>query len=248
MWLVGDVQGYLEQLRNALRASAVIDASGHWSSDDESLVVVGDLVDRGPDGIGVIDFLMRLQVESRGAVEVLLGNHDVLLLAARAFPGDFGQRWRESGGQSSDLDRLTDAHVAWLRSLPALSLRGDVLLAHADALFYLGYGSSVWGVNYAIGEVLSSGDVATWSRLLDDFTEHRAFSGPEGCANLDRFLGTYGGKRLVHGHTPIARMLQQSPGSVTAPYIYCRDRCINVDPGIYLGGPGFAFRLSPSVL
>ena len=66
---------------------------------DARLWLVGDLVDRGPDGVGVIELVRRLQRE--GDVHCLLGNHELLLLAARRFPdvdaGDPGARFAASG-------------------------------------------------------------------------------------------------------------------------------------------------------
>jgi hypothetical protein len=76
---------------------------------------------------------------------------------------------------------------------------------------------------------------------LDAFAEHRAFLGADGCTRLDRALRTFGGKRLVHGHTPVPRVLGQAAETVTGPYVYCEGRCVNVDPGFYLGGHGFAY-------
>jgi hypothetical protein len=86
LWVVGDVQGFAEPLRRVLRQAGLIDAANAWSGGDATLAVLGDLVDRGPDGVGVIELLMRLQTEapaSNGRVVVVVGNHDILLLAAR---------------------------------------------------------------------------------------------------------------------------------------------------------------------
>jgi Calcineurin-like phosphoesterase len=248
LWIVGDVQGFLEPLRRVLTRAGLIDASGAWTGGGATLAVLGDLVDRGPDGVGVIELLMRLQAEagrSDGQVQVVIGNHDVLLLAVRKFPteGTFRETWRLSGGQDSDLVRLRGEHVDWLERLPAMLLEADVLMAHADALFYLEYGSGLADVNDGFASALRGRDADAYQRLLTAFTEHRAFLGPDGCAKLDRFLGTFGGQRLVHGHTPIPRMTRQPPETAISAYVYCGGRCVNVDPGLYLGGPGFAYRV-----
>ena len=60
--VVGDVHGCLDELRDLLDAV-------HYSSADR-LVFVGDLVDRGPDSVGVVRLAQDL-----GAVAVL-GNHE----------------------------------------------------------------------------------------------------------------------------------------------------------------------------
>jgi hypothetical protein len=190
---------------------------------------------------------MRLQSEALaagGRVEVVIGNHDILLLAACKFGEPFRDDWLDSGGVVSDLERLTDSHERWLCALPAMRLERDVLMQHADALFYAEYGVTPEEVNTSFRTILQGKDVPAWAQLLDAFSEHRAFLGYEGCEKLDRFLELYGGRRLVHGHTPISKVTQQPPESVTAPYEYCAGRCLNVDPGIYLGGNGFAYKVN----
>jgi hypothetical protein len=248
LWVVGDPQGFLTPLQGVLRSVGLIDADSEWSAGTSTLVVVGDLVDRGPDGVGVIEFLMRLQATSArqgGQVVVLIGNHDILMLAARQFGEPFMANWLESGGVLHDLEELSDAQAIWLRRLPAVIVKGDVLLLHADAMFYLQYGPSVAEVNGAFRRVLDSDDQAAWQRLLGQFGEHRAFLDPDGEANLQRYLGSFAAQTLIHGHTPVPRMLQVPPETVTEPYVYRDGRCVNVDPGIYLGGPGFAYQALP---
>ena len=94
------------------------------------------------------------------------------------------------------------------------------------------------------GAIIALGNRSRCERLLlDQFGEHRAFSGPDGEANLEAYLRAFGARQLIHGHTPVPRMLQAPPESVTAAYVYRDGRCVNVDPGMYLGGPGFAYRV-----
>ena len=53
---------------------------------------------------------------------------------------------------------------------------------------------------------------------------------------------------LIHGHTPVPRMLQVPAETVTAAHVYRAGRCVNVDPGMYLGGPGFAYHVTPPTM
>jgi hypothetical protein len=241
VWVVGDPQGWCAPLLRVLGEVKLIDADAHWTGKAARLVVAGDLVDRGPDGVGVIDLLMRLQLESDGRVQVVVGNHDVQLLAAHRFPS-MRQEWLDTGGVTTDLERLTGTHVEWLASLPAMLSFEGTLVTHADALFYREYGASLEEVNAAFGRVLQGDDLAQWKLLLDRFREHRAFVGANGETNLKEFLQTFGYRKLIHGHSPIARTLDVPPESVTQAYVYHAGRCVAVDPGIYLGGPGFAYR------
>ena len=253
MWVVGDVHGYVDKLRAALLQAGLIDDAASWRGGQATLAVLGDLVDRGPDGVGVIELLMRLEAEAStasGKLVAVLGNHDVLLLGACTFgPAALGRPgartdWRANGGHHTDLERLTPAHVAWLRQLPAMALEQDHLLVHADAGLYLEYGSSVEAVNQTVAQILGGRDRQAWNLLIERFTGHRAFLARDGEALLERYLATYGGRRLVHGHSPLARFTGQAPESVREPYVYREGRCINADPGHYLGGPGFCARLA----
>jgi Calcineurin-like phosphoesterase len=245
LWVIGDPQGFLTRLRGILTRIGLVDPPGNWTGGKATLAILGDLVDRGLDGIGVIELVMGLQQKARrvgGRVDVLLGNHDIFLLAAHRFP-QLLAHWQTIGGMLTDLDRLTREHVEWLCDLPAMLLHDDVLLVHADALLYLEYGRSLETVNAAFRQVLHGDDFAAWTRYFDEFSEHRAFSGEGGCAKLDEFLNTYGGRQLIHGHTPIARMRHVPPETVSEAYVYCEGRCVNVDPGLYLSpaAPGFAY-------
>ncbi len=195
MYVMGDIHGQYDKMVAALRAAGLIDEDNHWRGGRGTLWFMGDYFDRGPDGIAVVDLIRALQDEAAaagGRVGALLGNHDVLILAAHRFGdrrfGDqrFGARaggpggsflasWRANGGEDSDLARLSAAHVAWLRDLPALALSGGRLLAHADATFYQVYGRAVPAVNHAFRALLHSDDPTAWDKLLDYFSQRRAF-------------------------------------------------------------------------
>jgi hypothetical protein len=253
--VIGDIHGQREKLLDLMRGADLIDAHDAWNGAESRLWFMGDLVDHGPDGIGVIELVIQLQEQASqagGRVQVLLGNHDVLLLAAHRFgtrpvPGSeetFHGHWEESGGQAGDLERLTPDHVRWLSDLPAMVLQGDHLLVHADALLYADYGQSIEEVNRDLHELLQSDDAAHWHRLLDAFGEHRAFvDSGTGAAHAESFLALFGGQQIVHGHTPVTTMTGHPPEAVREPLLYAGGQCLDVDPGLYLGGTGFVYCL-----
>ena len=263
-YVVGDVHGLPGKLIPLLADAGLVDPGGMWGSGPlwrggrAALWFLGDLCDRGPSGIAVIMLVRRLQREAAavgGQVEALLGNHDVLLVAAAAFGAEspdgresFRAAWRRNGGVDSDLAGLTPHLAAWLATRPAMSHAGDALLVHADALFYEEYGDSVPAVNAGIRAVLAGRDPAAWDRLLDRFSQRRAFDSSRegGTERATAFLARYGGRRIVHGHTPIATVTGQSPATVHAPLVYADGLCANCDGGMYRGGPGFVYRLPDS--
>jgi hypothetical protein len=256
MYVIGDIHGQYDKMIVALRDAGLIDAAGHWAAGEATLWFMGDYFDRGPDGIAAIDAIMTLQAEATaagGRVGALIGNHDVLTLAAWRFGdrpsggpgGTFLAAWRANGGVESDLARLDGRRVAWLRARPAMAVDGGRLLAHADATFYQVYGRSVGEVNRTLRDLLAGDDDRAWDLLLDYFSQRRAFQDPvRGPERVRRFLTLYGGREFVHGHTPIGKLTGQRPEAVTRPYVYAGGLAIDVDAGMYLGGRGFVACLS----
>src|SRR2546426_12549058 len=57
-----------------------------------------------------------------------------------------------------------------------------------------------------------------------------------------RFLSIFGGRQLIHGHTPISAMRRCPPEKVDSPWIYAGGQCVNVDGGMFLGGSGFVYQ------
>ncbi len=256
VYVVGDVHGHLDRLVAGLGDAGLLTPEAAWAGGDSTLWFIGDLFDRGPDGILALDLVMRLEREaadSGGAVRMLLGNHEVLILSVHRFykpPTEdvgiaFVLDWMLNGGRPSDLAGLGPEHVEWLCERPCLALEGDALLVHADSTFYTRYGRSVEEVNERVRSILRSDDARAWGQLLSDFTERHAFDdgSPSGRMRAESFLRTFGGRRLVHGHTPIPGVTGAPPETVRRPHVYANGLCVNVDGGMYLGGPGFVYRL-----
>ncbi|MFP5254170.1 MAG: serine/threonine protein phosphatase, partial [Actinomycetes bacterium] len=54
LFVVSDIHGYLDDFRSSLRSAGLLGDDDTWTGGDARLWVLGDLVDRGPDGIGVV--------------------------------------------------------------------------------------------------------------------------------------------------------------------------------------------------
>jgi hypothetical protein len=261
--IMGDVHGQLSKVRRILVNEAqVMDPHDRWVGGDATLCFVGDYVDRGPDGIGCIDLIMSLErqaADAGGRVIALLGNHDILFMAAYLYPNKrssgplriFRRDWEASGGVASDMERLTALHLDWLRVRPAMMLIDDLLLIHADSLLYYRYGKSVEEVNQALSDVLHGDNRGAWDRLLDHFGSRFAFMDDpkdrldrSGVERAREFLKRYGGRRIVHGHTPIPKVTDLLPEEVDRPFGYADGLCINVDAGMYSGSEGFIYRVA----
>ena len=120
LFLVGDLQGCAGALERLL---ALID----FSPSRARLVVLGDLVNRGPGSLAV---LRRLQGFGDAAT-CLLGNHDLHLLAVA-----HGARKLHRGDTFGDVlaDSERAAHLEWLRARPLASEAAGWLCVHAGVV------------------------------------------------------------------------------------------------------------------
>src|SRR5712691_559010 len=185
IYIIGDVHGHLKKLVKLLQDAQLIDAGHSWKAGRATLWFMGDFVDRGPDGIAVLDLVMRLQSEaaaSGGTVASLLGHHEMLLLEAYRFRrrstglgSNFLTRWKQNGGNRKDIASLTLRHIDWMAHLPAMALVDDYLFIHADAPFYIKCGRTVDEVNAAFNKLLSRSDALAWEEMLEEFARRGAF-------------------------------------------------------------------------
>jgi hypothetical protein len=80
---VSDIHGAYDAMVDTLRNAGVLDVELGWSGGSTHLVIVGDILDRGPDSRDAMDLLMRLEREAEaagGMVHVLIGNHEAMNL------------------------------------------------------------------------------------------------------------------------------------------------------------------------
>ncbi|KAA9002655.1 bis(5'-nucleosyl)-tetraphosphatase (symmetrical) [Affinibrenneria salicis] len=118
-YLIGDVHGCLAELQALL-------AQVSFDPQRDTLWLTGDLVARGPDSLGVLRYVRSLG----DSVRVVLGNHDLHLLAVYA-----------GISRSKPKDRLmpllnapdADELINWLRHQPILQVDDErrLVMAHA---------------------------------------------------------------------------------------------------------------------
>jgi bis(5'-nucleosyl)-tetraphosphatase (symmetrical) len=119
-WLVGDVQGCDASLQRLLQVVG-------FSPSRDHVVVLGDLVNRGPDSAAVLQRLRALG----GSASAILGNHDLHLLAVAA-----GARATSAQDTLGDVllhpDR--DGLLRWLQRRPLALERAGWLCVHAGVI------------------------------------------------------------------------------------------------------------------
>lgn len=150
IYAIGDVHGRLDLMRQLL--SLIV---RHYHNTDLKakqilILFLGDVIDRGPQSARCLERIMNL-VELRGA-QLLLGNHEDMLLASLDGDQDAQTAWLRHGGDqtlesygielpSKDEDSvdfaerlragLPDEAVAFLKSRPTSYRSGDYLFVHA---------------------------------------------------------------------------------------------------------------------
>lgn len=250
LFVASDVHGHHGALVEALRGRGLVGEDAEWTGGDARLWILGDLFDRGRDGVRVVRLLRGLAAEAAeagGLVDTLLGNHELLMLGSRRFGGDgfadvdgqerqFLHWWVINGGFEDDLEELTDDEAEWLRTRRVIHLADRSLLVHSDTEAYLGYGRSVEAVNEAARAVLASDEPEEWWQLFRELTRRHEFMGPDGPARVRGMLRSFGGEELVHGHSTIPDTTGLEPGDVAEARRYCEDLVLNVDGGVYQGG------------
>ena len=66
-YVMSDIHGCYDQMVEALK---------HWDKEKEHLVIMGDLIDRGPESLKVVRHLMDLKANNIDNVTILMGNHE----------------------------------------------------------------------------------------------------------------------------------------------------------------------------
>ena len=124
-YLIGDIQGCNQAFQTLLEKVS-------FSPSTDHIYLLGDLVNRGPDSLGVLRFCMAHE----GSIHPVLGNHDLHLLAAAHGIRTTGQRdTLQAILAAPERERLLD----WLARQPLVRhlqspKKQDLLLLHAGVL------------------------------------------------------------------------------------------------------------------
>ena len=175
IFAIGDIHGCYDKL------VALIDQLKINYSQD-TVVFLGDYIDRGPDSFQVVDYLLKFKAKHPNTI-FLKGNHEALLM--RYLTGQdrpiylvHGGRqtltsYRQSTMRPPD-DPIPPEHIDFFNSLDLYHATDDYIFVHA-------------GIRPGVPMAQQSEDDLLWIRkdFLEDPRDH--------------------GMLVVHGHTPVDR-------------------------------------------
>ena len=166
---IGDIHGCIKTFRALVKDELQLTSNDH-------LIVLGDIIDRGPDSKGVIDEIIALR--ERGIrVQVLQGNHEEMMINASQ-SNESNDYWLRNGGQET-LESFGVKHVS---EIPISYLdfirHTELYIETADTIFVHA------GLNFSKTDPFSDYNSMKWIRKMEiDPTK-------------------IGNRPIVHGHVP----------------------------------------------
>lgn len=130
---IGDVHGCSRTLRKMVEEVLRL-------KPYDTLYLLGDYIDRGPDSLGALDYLLDLQV-SGFDIRPLRGNHEEMLLRAVSDPSA-RNIWYGNGGWGTmrelgidSPESIPQRYIDFLAKLPYLLITKDYVFVHAGLDF-----------------------------------------------------------------------------------------------------------------
>jgi len=80
---IADIHGAYDAMVTTLKNAKILNDDLGWVGGESHLVIVGDILDRGPKSRAAMDLLIRIEDEASqagGNVHILIGNHESMLL------------------------------------------------------------------------------------------------------------------------------------------------------------------------
>ncbi|MBI3141309.1 MAG: serine/threonine protein phosphatase [Bacteroidetes bacterium] len=205
-WVIGDIHGYVNTFKSLVQKIA--------PGPDDRVILLGDLVDRGPDVKGVLDAIIQYRQEGID-MPSLRGNHDDLMYKS----------WASSKGRKGLFQKLrpNEAHKGWER------MGGKSTLMSFGAGKVTQIGEEYFRLIEEMYHYLEDDDFL-YVHAGFDFKRENPFENVEDMMWIRDFQVDFdksGGRKVVHGHTPLDIEFIQDV--VAHPE---RDRFIALDNGI----------------
>ncbi|MBS1920531.1 MAG: metallophosphoesterase [Bacteroidetes bacterium] len=135
LFILSDIEGNFDAFRKLLQAGGVINQNFDWTFGKGDLVLIGDLVDRGPQVTEVLWLIYSLEEKAKAAggyVHYILGNHEIMELSSDL------RYLNEKYLQSTSALQIPYATLIgdnteigrWLRTKNVMEIVGDMLFVH----------------------------------------------------------------------------------------------------------------------
>lgn len=205
-YAISDIHGCLQTFRSLLEDTIVF-------NKNDTLFLLGDYIDRGPDVKGLLDYIMALRSDGYQII-ALKGNHEdvfMQVLKRKASVAD----WIYNGGRftldsfgctmyenvHAGIAKIPAEYISFLEHLQLYVVLDDYWLVHA-------------GFNFTIDDPLSDEEAMLWLRRFD----------------VDK--NKLGKRKIIHGHTP-------TPVEMIIENCRRDSVIVNIDAGcVYAGKPG----------
>jgi serine/threonine protein phosphatase 1 len=233
VFAVGDVHGCASELRALLGTIATLAAEGEGH---RRLIYLGDMVDRGPDTLGVLR-LWGEDAAVRGVdqVERVIGNHEILMLLSlggNPLSEKSRAQWltERAGGTTvlAEMRAACHAPEAPLSYQLAAQAFGEKLMRQLTSQrSHVRLGNTLFvhgGLQPGVDEddflatPWTAGQEARWAWINKGFLD---------------WQGGYGGTLVVHGHTPPQKHFPLT--GMADPHLFLHDR-LGLDGGTTVSG------------
>ena len=225
IFAVGDAHADPGRLAGVLVKAGIIGAvpatpsAVIWTAGQSVMVVTGDMIDKGPNSLGVIALLRALQTAAaaqRGQVIITMGNHEAEFLADPhgKKTSEFQAELKKAGLKRNDVASCQGDLGVFLCGLPIAARVNDWFFSHAGNT----NGQSIAGLNAAIASgicqngfstaQLQDGNSILEARLNDKGPNNLPwFDNGSPTANPQTLLQSYvtalgGVNHLIQGHQP----------------------------------------------
>ncbi len=179
-YCIGDVHGCLKTLKKLIEQI-------FRNDQNPELYFVGDLIDRGPDSKGIIDYLIKLKQDGI-TVNGVKGNHEQMFLDAYSKNSPiYASNWYYNGAESTiasfsrtyNLNKsirnyIPEYYYELINDLPYFIELENFFIVHA-------------GFNFISSNPFEELEFMLWTRLEQN--DHSYTNG----------------KKIIHGHTPISK-------------------------------------------
>ncbi|MDR6696094.1 metallophosphoesterase [Stenotrophomonas sp. 1337] len=228
---VSDIHGQYALLVRLLRANRVIDTQDRWALGTDTLVIAGDVFDRGPQVTEAFWLLYGLQQQAAaagGAVHFVLGNHETMVLYddLRYVNPKYLRSAQLLGRSYPQLYGADSVIGQWLRTRPVLLQIGDTLFLHGgispeavQMALHPAHTNAAYQASLGIPKAEVKADPAT-APLYDGKTSpiwYRGyFDGRLDSQGVQAVLDRLQLKRIVVGHTSMPHVSSFHDGRVIA--------------------------------